>query len=79
MLVAWLPVFQSSKTACGGARHGGNRATGVAAALSSRWVRILSMTSGSSMQAMKCMGALMSRAHGCPAFGDRLFFPMLRA
>ena len=52
VLPAWLPVYQANKPAWGGARDGGKRAGVAIASLPSRWVRIFSMTSGSSMQAM---------------------------
>jgi len=47
-----LAVHQPNKLACGGARHAGKRAPVPVASLRPRWVRIFSMTSGSSMQAM---------------------------
>lgn len=42
---------QNQRT-CGGARRGGNRAVSAQALLPSRWVRMLLITAGSSMQAM---------------------------
>jgi len=42
----------SDRRACGGARQVGNRAVAAEASRLSRWVRIFSMTSDSSMQAM---------------------------
>ena len=45
------PVSSNSPR-CGGARHGGRRLASDSGAFASRWVRIFSITSGSSMQAM---------------------------
>jgi len=47
-----FPWGQLNSTACGGARHSGKRVGFAPAAFSFRWVRIFSMTIGSSMQAM---------------------------
>ena len=44
------PSGQLNKTACGGARHLGNGGACTGRAFSFRWVSILSMTIGSSMQ-----------------------------
>jgi hypothetical protein len=51
-LLAWLHAYQPNKLAWGGARHGGKRRATPQAPLLSRWVRILSITTGSSTQAM---------------------------
>ena len=64
-LLSWLYANQVNKLACGGARHGGKHRAAPPAALLSRWVRIFAITTGSSMQAMTCMDALMSREAGC--------------
>ncbi len=56
MFVVWLLACQSNRLARGGARHGGNREASAAAPFVSRWVRILSITTGSSMQAMILTG-----------------------
>ena len=61
-LLAWLYAYQANKLAWGGARHGGKRRATPQAALLSRWVRIFAITTGSSIQAMTCTDALMSRA-----------------
>ena len=55
VFVAWLHADRSNKLACGGVRHGGKRRTARPAALLSRWVGILSITTGSPMQAMILM------------------------
>ena len=65
VLPAWLYTYQPNKLACGGARHEGKRRAVPPAALRLRWVRIFSITTGSSMQAMTCTDALMSREAGC--------------
>ena len=46
--MSW-PSYQSNKLACGGARQGGSREPTTEASFLSRWVRIFSMTAGSSM------------------------------
>jgi hypothetical protein len=55
-------VYSSNKPACGGARDGGKRQGSAEVTFCSRWLRIFSMTTGSSMQAMTCRDALMPRA-----------------
>ena len=52
VLLAWLRVYQANKLAWGGARDGGKRRAAWEASLRSRWVRIFSITTGSSMQAI---------------------------
>ncbi len=52
LLVLASVMFQANKLTWGGARHGGKRAAVAVASLRSRWVRIFSITTGSSMQAM---------------------------
>jgi len=54
-LLAWLYTYQANKLAWGGARHGGKRRPAPQAALP-RWVRIFSITTGSSIQAMILTG-----------------------
>ncbi len=48
----WHEVDQPNKLLWGGARDRGKRAVAVEGSLLSRWVRIFSITTGSSMQAM---------------------------
>ena len=55
-LLASLYAYQANKLACGGARHGGKRRPAPPAALLSRWVRIFSITTGASIQAMILTG-----------------------
>ena len=84
---------QSNRFLCGGARLCGNTTGSANAAFLSRWVSILSMTTGSSIQAMTLtapphLGAgfyvdiehplqSLSPGHRCPALCRRLALPFL--
>ena len=51
-VLAWWPTSQSNKPPCGGARQCGNQVGSTEGSCLSRWMRIFSITAGSSMQAM---------------------------
>ena len=48
------PIHQSNKRIWGGARLGGHRVVSGSVAFASRWVKIFSITFGSSMEALIC-------------------------
>jgi len=60
-----IAPLSAEQAGLGDARDGGKRRAAWEASLRSRWARIFLMTSGSSMQTMTCMDALMSREAGC--------------
>ena len=74
----YLPdiLAQSSRPAWGGARQRGRREASAEAPFSSRWVRIFSITTGSSMQAMILTAPPHSRQVSMSILNTRLRRPL---